>query len=165
MLSLSIVIPAYNEERRLPQILDRIREFIERRKFHFVEIIVVDDGSRDGTAIVVREAASTDSRVRLVSNPGNRGKGYAVRHGMQESRGDWVEVGTVHTDLSAPRILVPVPPRFGEMQQQATDAAVAWRLASREAFTHYFGRGYRAVGFVRGDAGGGNYVLKMGKGR
>lgn len=100
MLSLSIVIPAYNEERRLPLTLERLREFIARHDFQFAEIVVVDDGSHDGTARVVREAASHDDRIRLVENPGNRGKGYAVRHGMQEARGEWVLM--TDADLSAP---------------------------------------------------------------
>jgi glycosyltransferase involved in cell wall biosynthesis len=100
LLSLSIVIPAYNEERRLPQTLARIREFIERRGFHFAEVVVVDDGSTDGTASVVREAAVQDARIRLLQNPGNRGKGYAVRHGMKEALGEWVLM--TDADLSAP---------------------------------------------------------------
>jgi len=100
LLSLSIVIPAYNEERRLPLTLDRIREFIQRRAFHFAEIIVVNDGSRDNTAQVVQTAAASDPRIRLVENPGNRGKGFAVRHGMQQARGEWILM--TDADLSAP---------------------------------------------------------------
>ena len=46
------------------------------------EVIVVDDGSRDGTAALVEEWSRKDARVRLVKNPGNRGKGYSVKHGM-----------------------------------------------------------------------------------
>ncbi len=64
------------------------------------EIIVVDDGSRDGTAALVEAVARQDSRVRLLRNPGNRGKGYSVRHGMLEARYEWVLFSDA--DLSAP---------------------------------------------------------------
>lgn len=98
--SLSIVIPAYNEEQRLPATLRAIAAYLETKKLDFVEILVVDDGSRDRTAGVVREAAARDARVRLLQNPGNRGKGHAVRHGMREARGEWVLF--TDADLSAP---------------------------------------------------------------
>lgn len=87
--SLSIVIPAYNEARRLPSTLRRIAEWANGQAFSFCEIAVVDDGSRDNTARVVESFAGGAAAVRLLKNPGNRGKGYAVRHGMLEARGEW----------------------------------------------------------------------------
>ncbi len=77
-----------------------MRRYLDSSQFPDAEIVVVDDGSRDRTADLVRAAAAQDARVRLVSNPGNRGKGYAVRHGMLEARGDWVLFSDA--DLSAP---------------------------------------------------------------
>lgn len=127
MLSLSIVIPAYNEERRLPQTLERIREFIERRGFHFAEIIVVNDGSRDGTAEVARAAAAGDPRVRLVENPGNRGKGYAVRHGMREARGEWVLM--TDADLSAP--IEEFDKLWAAVSRHQSDGAIGSRAIDR----------------------------------
>lgn len=100
MHSLSIVVPAYNEERRLRGTLERLLAFINGRTFGFIELLVVDDGSRDGTAALVEEFVRRDSRVRLVKNPGNRGKGFAVRHGFQEARGEWVLFSDA--DLSSP---------------------------------------------------------------
>ena len=100
MDSLSIVIPAYNEERRLPETLDRVLNWLTERRFAFSEVIVVDDGSRDGTAGVVEEYGRTHLSIRLLSNSGNRGKGYAVRHGMLEAAGDWILY--TDADLSAP---------------------------------------------------------------
>ena len=97
--SLSIVIPAYNEEKRLPASLDTILDFVGRR-YQFIEIIVVDDGSGDGTAECVRQYAQTHPTVRLLQNPGNRGKGYAVRHGMLAAKGEWSLV--TDADLSCP---------------------------------------------------------------
>ncbi len=100
MGSLSIVIPAYNEERRLPQTLRQVLDWLARGDFSFREVIVVDDGSRDYTARVVGEFAKSYVWVRLARYPGNRGKGYAVRHGMLEARGEWILY--TDADLSAP---------------------------------------------------------------
>jgi len=98
--SLSIVIPAYNEERRLPRTLDRILEWLQGQRFKFQEVIVVDDGSRDATASVVEQYSKPPSSIRLLRNPGNRGKGYAVRHGMLDSGGEWILY--TDADLSTP---------------------------------------------------------------
>ena len=97
METLSIVIPAYNEEQRLPATLDRIAAYIGNSPLPVTEILVVDDGSRDRTAALVEERKGI---VRLVSNPGNRGKGYAVRNGMLVAKGDWIL--STDADLSAP---------------------------------------------------------------
>lgn len=93
--SISIIIPAYNEEKRLPATLERVRDYLCRQPWEFSEIIVVDDGSRDATGDVARRA-----KARVLTNPGNRGKGYAVRHGMLEAKGDWALFSDA--DLSAP---------------------------------------------------------------
>jgi dolichyl-phosphate beta-glucosyltransferase len=98
--SLSIVIPAYNEERRLPPTLAAVRAYLDARAYPDAEIIVVDDGSRDGTAALVEVATRQDPRVHLLRNPGNRGKGYSIRHGMLEARCDWILFSDA--DLSAP---------------------------------------------------------------
>jgi glycosyltransferase involved in cell wall biosynthesis len=86
---LSIIIPAYNEEKRLCATLDRISSYFASRSpvLAGLEIIVVDDGSSDGTALLVRDCARTLPCLRLLSNPGNRGKGYSVRQGMLQARG------------------------------------------------------------------------------
>lgn len=100
---LSIVIPAYNEAARLPRALDKIRAYLLERKLD-AEVVVVDDGSTDGTAKIVEDADLSwpDGLrdVRLVSNGENRGKGYSVRHGMLEAQGR-IALFT-DADLSAP---------------------------------------------------------------
>jgi predicted GNAT superfamily acetyltransferase len=74
--------------------------------------------------------------------------------------GNWVRASGVRDDLDAPRVLVPVPGHFTSMQQDALDLAQAWRLATRQAFTAYFARGYRAVDFyLNREQGGGQYLL------
>ncbi len=87
--SLSIIVPAYNESARLPETLRRIEGYFTRSEWDFHEILVVDDGSRDGTIAAAREFAAANTNIRVLANPGNRGKGYSVRHGMQEARGAW----------------------------------------------------------------------------
>jgi len=85
---LSIIIPAYNEEKRLGRALVRIRDyFAGRPAAGRIEILIVDDGSTDGTAKIAEDWAKDLPSLRLVSNGDNRGKGYSVRHGMLEARG------------------------------------------------------------------------------
>ena len=73
--------------------------------------------------------------------------------------GEWMTVANVDLNLDARRVLVPIPPRFTEMQERALNPARDWRSATREVFTTYFARGYRAVDFLRDADGGGHYVL------
>ena len=93
-------MPAFNEERRLPETLAKLASFLDGMECRFAEVIIVDDGSRDGTASLVRQWGEDDPRFRILSNPGNRGKGYAVRHGMLEAKGDWRLM--TDADLSTP---------------------------------------------------------------
>jgi dolichyl-phosphate beta-glucosyltransferase len=86
-LNYSLVIPAYNESSRIRPTLDKTLRHIGEQKWD-AEIVVVDDGSRDDTAEIVREYARTHPQVRLVQNPGNRGKGFSVRNGMLHASGD-----------------------------------------------------------------------------
>ena len=98
-IALTIVIPAYNEERRLPPTLERIKAWIAQKGI-VAEVLVVDDGSTDGTARMVENSTSSFASIRLLSNGRNFGKGYSVRHGMREARG---RIGLfTDADLSAP---------------------------------------------------------------
>lgn len=95
----SIVIPAYNEGQRITATLDQVLSYIGQQGWN-AEVIVVDDGSRDNTAAIVRGYAERHPAVRLLQNPGNRGKGYSVRHGMLNARGDLLLFSDA--DLSSP---------------------------------------------------------------
>jgi dolichyl-phosphate beta-glucosyltransferase len=84
--ALSIVIPAFNEERRLPPTLITIIDYLEAKGVDY-ELLVVDDGSRDGTAEMVRKFERIRSQVHLLRLPRNYGKGHAVRTGALSARG------------------------------------------------------------------------------
>ncbi|HLH24549.1 MAG TPA: dolichyl-phosphate beta-glucosyltransferase [Chloroflexota bacterium] len=87
-VELSVVIPAYNEAAVIGDTVARVAAYLEASGNH--ELIVVDDGSRDATASTVQAFAAEHPCVRLVSNPGNRGKGYAIRNGVLHARGEYV---------------------------------------------------------------------------
>lgn len=95
----SLIIPAYNEGQRITVTLDKVLAYIGRQAWN-AEIIVVDDGSRDETPEIVRQYAERHPAVHLLQNPGNRGKGYSVRHGMLNARGDLLLFSDA--DLSSP---------------------------------------------------------------
>jgi dolichyl-phosphate beta-glucosyltransferase len=83
----SIVIPAYNESSRIRPTLDEVLRY-SRENGWDVEILVVDDGSRDDTTAIIQEYGQRYPQVRLVHNPENHGKGFSVRAGMLDARGD-----------------------------------------------------------------------------
>ncbi|MGE0406173.1 MAG: dolichyl-phosphate beta-glucosyltransferase [Candidatus Korobacteraceae bacterium] len=95
----SIVIPAYNEQERIGASLETLLAHISRRRWR-AEVLVVNDGSTDGTAEIVARIARHNPGVKLLQNPGNRGKGYSVRHGLQMASGDLVLF--TDADLSTP---------------------------------------------------------------
>lgn len=84
---LSVVIPAYNEEKRIVSTLKSIDEYL-RRQIYDYEILVVSDGSKDGTVGIVRNLESEISGLRLIDNKENHGKGYVVKQGMLEAKGE-----------------------------------------------------------------------------
>ena len=105
MPSLSIVIPAFNEQLRLPESLRSLARYLaEARQFEPVEVIVVDDGSEDRTGEVARgesqSLADAGASLTVIRNASNRGKGYSVRRGLVESQHDWRLF--TDADLSAP---------------------------------------------------------------
>jgi dolichyl-phosphate beta-glucosyltransferase len=96
---LSIIIPAYNEELRLPATLGKIANYIQSSQRN-TEVIVVDDGSRDRTARVAESFRDKIANLRVLSNGVNRGKGFSVCHGSQEALGEIILF--TDADLSAP---------------------------------------------------------------
>lgn len=118
---LSIVIPAYNEENRIGSTLRQILDYLNGRPYE-AEVLVVIDGSQDRTIDVVREFADNAPNLVVVNNGSNRGKGFAVRQGMLESRGQFLLFSDA--DLSTPIAEVE---RLLAHLQRGYDVAIASR--------------------------------------
>lgn len=85
---LSIIIPAYNEEKRIGKTLLAAHEWLSKQSYNW-EILVVSDGSKDNTASVVQNLTGQIKNLRLINNKKNHGKGYVVRQGMLETKGEY----------------------------------------------------------------------------
>jgi len=85
---LSIVIPAYNEEKKLPNTLPKIYDYLKKQSYNW-EILIVSDGSKDNTAQVVKDLSSQIENLRLIDNKENHGKGYVVKQGMLSAKGKY----------------------------------------------------------------------------
>ncbi len=97
-MKLSVVIPAYNEESRIPQTLEAVSEYLAGK--YDYEIIVVDDGSADMTSEICSRFLKSNGRGRVIKNSRNRGKGFSVRRGMLEAAGDFILFSDA--DMSTP---------------------------------------------------------------
>jgi len=122
----SIVIPAYNESARILAALQSVVACIREHGWS-AEVIVVNDGSRDATAEVVRAFARNAPEVRLIENPGNRGKGYSVRHGMLKAQGDWLLFSDA--DLSTP--IAELDKLWAAVERERAQAAIGSRDLDR----------------------------------
>jgi len=144
--AISIIIPAYNESARIGKALEEVVRCIHDRKWQ-AEIIVVNDGSTDRTAPIVREFAATHAEVRLLNNQENRGKGFSVRHGVLHSVGEMVMF--TDADLSAP---MEEAERLFDALRQGADIAIGSRWLERKRQTlkqplyrQLFGRCFNGV--------------------
>jgi glycosyltransferase involved in cell wall biosynthesis len=126
-LEVSIVIPAFNEEKRLPRALEQIFNYLNARSLR-AEIIVVDDGSTDATAKLVESYGERYPRLRLVSSGRNRGKGFSVRHGVLEARGKIVLF--TDADLSTP--IEEADKLLTELAEKGCDMAIGSRAMNRK---------------------------------
>ena len=142
----SIVIPAYNEGARIPATLNSVIACVRGNQWN-AEIIVVNDGSSDNTAQVVREIAKSAPELRLIENPGNRGKGYSVRSGILQALGEIVMF--TDADLSSP---MEEADRLFAAIAGGADIAIGsrWLESSRQThrqplYRQVFGRCFNAV--------------------
>lgn len=142
----SIIIPAFNEGRRLGTTLEQVTAFIAHEHWR-AEIIVVNDGSTDNTADLVREFTNRNASIRLVNNPGNRGKGFSVRNGMLNAHGDILLFSDA--DLSAP---ISEAPKLISAIAAGADVAIGSRWLDPSLQTHrqsllrqFLGRGYNLL--------------------
>jgi len=148
LASLSIVIPAYNEEARLPSTLKAVLAYLGSKDLSFVEVIVVDDGSRDGTAALVDRWQQDHRMIRLLKNPGNRGKGYTVRHGILDAKGEWILY--TDADLSAP--IAELDKLLAAAERESAQVAIGSRAVDRSlvgvhqsAFREISGRAFNLI--------------------
>src|SRR3954468_24146010 len=137
----SIVIPAYNESARIGKTLDAVLKCVHSRGWA-AEVIVVNDGSTDRTAEIVREFARRDPIVHLLENPSNRGKGFSVRNGILAGRGEIVMF--TDADLSSP---IEEAERLFAAIHEGADIAIGsrWLEVSRQTikqpiYRQFFGR-------------------------
>jgi dolichyl-phosphate beta-glucosyltransferase len=123
---LSVVIPAYNEGERIGATLDKIRKYLASKQF-VAETIVVDDGSTDNTADLLRTVQDVWPEFRILTNPRNRGKGFSVRRGVLEAKGAFVLF--TDADLSGP--IEETDKLMAALESAQADAAVASRAINR----------------------------------
>jgi glycosyltransferase involved in cell wall biosynthesis len=126
----SVVVPCWNEEDCLPATLRTLREVMNAAPFPW-EVVVVDDGSRDGTCAVAEAAHQGDSRVRLVRHPHNQGSGQAIWTGIQQSRGEYVIYVPADGQFDHGEI-----PMFVARAEAGADIVIGHRL-SRDDYTLY----------------------------
>ena len=119
---LSIIIPAHNEENRLPGTLEQIFRFLEKQSF-LCEVLVIENGSTDRTYEIAREFASRQPNLRVVQND-RRGKGLAIRRGMQEATGKYLFFCDADLSMPVEEIGKFIPPQLDH-----PDIAIASREA------------------------------------
>jgi len=124
---LSIVIPAYNESARIGSTIISVCRYVQSKSY-LTELIVVDDGSRDSSAQLLREFAARHPLMRVLRNEPNRGKGFSVRRGTLEARGEFVLF--TDADLSTP--IEEADHLFAVLESTGADAAVGSRAVQRE---------------------------------
>jgi dolichyl-phosphate beta-glucosyltransferase len=140
----SVIIPAYNEERRLPTSLRKVADFVLEQPYS-IEVIVVDDGSADATAAIAEEFAQQYRFVHLVRNP-HGGKGAAIRTGIAEGKGQYLVI--CDTDLAVP---IEELPKFLPPALDGYDLAIASREAkgarrfNEPYYRHLMGRIYNLL--------------------
>ena len=125
----SIVIPAYNESTRLGASLEKVLTYVHMQRWD-AEVIVVNDGSRDNTAEIVLHSMAKDPIVKLLENPGNRGKGFSVRNGVLNALGRIILF--TDADLSAP---IEEAPRLLGALDAGADIAIGSRWLRAETQT------------------------------
>lgn len=140
---LSVVIPAYNEALRLPKSLERIRCHYALKAYP-VELIVVDDGSTDQTAAVLRDFAERWPGMRILRNEKNRGKGFSVRRGVLAARGHYVLF--TDADLSAP--IEEADKLIAILEKTGADAAIGSRAIDRRQIGVHQNRSREVSGII-----------------
>jgi dolichyl-phosphate beta-glucosyltransferase len=141
---LSIVVPAYNEEQRLPSSLEQIVQFAAQQAFG-IEVIVVDDGSQDNTAAIVDEVHQRSPFVRVIRNP-HRGKGYAVKTGMLAGSGEYLFLCDADLSMPIAEVLTFLPPRLGGYDVAIGSREIKGaRRYDEPPYRHFMGRVFNLI--------------------
>lgn len=141
---LSIVIPAYNEENRLPSTLEQVFHFLKKQPFS-AEIIVVENGSDDQTFEIAQQFATGHENVRILRNE-QRGKGLAIHHGVKAAVGEYVFLCDADLSMPIEEIRKFIPPKLPDV-----DIAIASREASGSVryhepyYRHFTGRVFNTL--------------------
>ena len=138
---LSIVIPAHNEETRLPPSLAQINAYLQQQDYS-CEVIIVENGSKDRTFEVAREFADAFDHIRVIQSPDNlRGKGLAVKQGMLAAEGDWRFICDADLSMRIEDISRFLPPESNgfDLIIASREAPGAQRVDEPE-FRHMIGR-------------------------
>jgi len=141
---LSIVIPAYNEENRLPNTLEQVFHFLEKQPFAW-EILVVENGSNDRTFEIARKFADRLQNVRALHSE-ERGKGLAIQHGVMAAAGEYVFMCDADLSMPVEEISKFIPP-----QLKSVDIAIASREApgsvryNEPYYRHFTGRVFNTL--------------------
>ena len=123
-MDISIIIPAFNEEKRIFKSLEIVDSYLASKKLSY-EIIVVDDGSRDNTLNLVKDFCKLNSRASYLTYKKNMGKGYAVRNGVEKSEGELILFSDA--DLSTP---IEEMEKLTAIIKDSFDIAIASRALS-----------------------------------
>ncbi|MFQ5943299.1 MAG: dolichyl-phosphate beta-glucosyltransferase [Anaerolineales bacterium] len=138
---LSLIIPAYNEEQRLPRTLTKIQAFLKDQPYES-EILVVENGSNDRTAAIAEEFAPG---VHLLREP-DRGKGLAVRRGMMEASGDFRFICDADLSMPIEEVDLFLPPKLDDFDIAIASREVAGAIRHNEpAYRHWIGRAFNLL--------------------
>jgi dolichyl-phosphate beta-glucosyltransferase len=141
---LSIIIPAFNEEHRLPDSLRRVLDFLGTQPYAS-EVIVVDNGSQDGTSTIVEQIMQGHPSLRLIREPA-RGKGLAVRRGMLETEGDFRFICDADLSMPIENVNDFLPPKLEDFDIAIASRELPGAVRYNEpAYRHWVGRGFNLL--------------------
>ncbi|MBE0699928.1 MAG: glycosyltransferase family 2 protein [Anaerolineaceae bacterium] len=141
---LSIVIPAHNEEYRLPPSLQKIHTFIQSQPYT-VEVLVIENGSHDRTVKVAHDFARQAPYLRVISET-QRGKGLAVRRGMLEARGEYRFICDADLSMPIDQVNRFLPPNLTQREIIIGSREISGAVRYHEpAYRHFIGRGFNSI--------------------
>lgn len=141
---LSIVIPAHNEENRLPRTLEQVFAFLETQDYS-AEVLVVENGSSDRTLEIARGFAERHPQLRVLQND-QRGKGLAVRRGMLEARGAYRFICDADLSMPIEEVVKFIPPTLSDFEVAIGSREAPGAVRYNEpAYRHWGGRGINLV--------------------